>query len=83
MVTKSRRKGAKSKVSKTNKTKKIRRNGEYKQRGGYQDLSSSAAYISEPGMTIKGSGDIPGLSIPSRKALIRSGSAACNPGSHP
>ena len=77
MVTKARRKLTKSK---THKTKKVVRR---KQRGGSFDLTGSAAYISEPGMTVKGSGDIPGLSIPSRKALIRSGSATCNPGSHP
>ena len=53
-----------------------------KQRGGFQDISS-AAYINEPGMTVKGTADIPGLSIPSRKALIRSGTATCAVGSHP
>lgn len=79
MVTKSRRKLTKSK---TRKTKKVNKSNAYKQHGGFQDYSS-AAYISEPGMTIKGSGDIPGLSIPSRKALIRPGSATCNPGNHP
>lgn len=79
MVTKLRRKLTKSK---THKTKKVIRRS-HKQHGGALDLTSSAAYISEPGMTIKGSVDIPGLSIPSRKALIRSGPATCNPGSHP
>jgi len=77
MVKKSRRNLTKSK---TRKTKKVVRR---KQHGGSLDLSISAAYISEPGMTIKGSGDIPGLNISSRKALIRPGSSSCSPGSHP
>jgi hypothetical protein len=80
MVTKARRKITKSKT--TRKTKKVVRRT-HKQHGGFQDLYSAAAYISEPGMSVKGAGDVPGLSIPGRKALIRSGSASCSPGSHP